>query len=131
MGGETEITLPAVDVAERSDPGRDPTKQVNEDSCGHRETRFGVLAVVCDGMGGHVGGREASTAALATIFESFETAPSGAVPREALRAPIPMANVRVRGLALSENEPGQAGQVGRPGSTVVAVLVHATGTEIA
>jgi protein phosphatase len=131
MSGETqamqatEITLPAVDVAERSDPGRDPTKQVNEDAFGHRETRFGVLAVVCDGMGGHVGGREASTAALASIVEAFEKAPPGSPPRDVLRDAIRMANVRVRGLVLSD--PGG----GRPGSTVVAVLVHAGGTEVA
>jgi protein phosphatase len=125
MSGETQITLPAVDVAERSDPGRDPTKQVNEDSFGHRETPFGVLAVVCDGMGGHVGGREASTAALATIFEGFEKAPLTTPPREVLRDAIRLANVRVRGLALSD--PGG----GRPGSTVVSVLVHAGGTEVA
>ena len=43
--------LPTVEYAERSDPGRDPEKQVNEDACGHRETRFGHLCVVCDGMG--------------------------------------------------------------------------------
>jgi protein phosphatase len=125
MPGETQITLPAVDVAERTDPGRDPTKQVNEDAFGHRETPFGVLAVVCDGMGGHVGGREASTAALATIFEGFERAPLGTPPREVLRDAIRLANVRVRGLAMSD--PGG----GRPGSTVVAVLVHAGGTEVA
>jgi serine/threonine protein phosphatase PrpC len=129
-GGETEITLPAVDVAERSDPGRDPTKQINEDACGHRETRFGLLAVVCDGMGGHVGGREASTAALATIFEAFEQAPPGSVPREVLRDAIRLANVRVRGLGVPSEEAGVAGG-GRPGSTVVAVLVHAAGTEVA
>src|SRR5580692_9962175 len=102
MSAETEITLPAVDVAERTDPGRDPTKQVNEDACGHRETRFGLLAVVCDGMGGHVGGREASTAALATIFEAFEQAPLTTPPREVLRDAIRLANVRVRGLAISD-----------------------------
>ena len=129
MSGDTQptqVSLPAVDVAERSDPGRDPTKQVNEDSFGHRETRFGVLAVVCDGMGGHVGGREASTAALATIFEAFEQAPPGSVPRDVLRDAIRLANVRVRGLAVSDRRRG-----GRPGSTVVAVLVHAGGTEVA
>ena len=65
-------TLPAVEYAERSDPGRDPDKQVNEDACGHRETRFGHLCVVCDGMGGHAAGREAAELAVATIFEVFE-----------------------------------------------------------
>jgi protein phosphatase len=128
MANETEITLPAVDVAERSDPGRDPTKKVNEDACGHRETRFGLLAVVCDGMGGHVGGREASTAALATIFEAFEKAPVGSQPREVLRDAIRLANVRVRGLGVASEEGGGGG---RPGSTVVTVLVHGGGTEIA
>jgi serine/threonine protein phosphatase PrpC len=125
MAGETEIMLPAVDVAERSDPGRDPSKQINEDACGHRETPFGVLAVVCDGMGGHVGGREASTSALATIFEAFERAPPGSPPREVLTDAIRLANVRVRGLATSDPSGG------RPGSTAVAVLVHAGGTEVA
>jgi protein phosphatase len=127
MPGETQITLPSVEVAERSDPGRDPTKQVNEDACGHRETPFGVLAVVCDGMGGHVGGREASNAAVATIFESFEKAAPGSAPRDVLRDAIRRANARVRGLVLSEPEAGG----GRPGSTVVAVLVHSEGTELA
>src|ERR1700679_2904655 len=118
MSGETQITLPAVDVAERSDPGRDPTKQINEDAFGHRETPFGLLAVVCDGMGGHVGGREASNAALATILEAFDAAPTTSAPREVLRDAIRLSNVRVRSLAMSD----PAG--GHPGSTVVAVLVH-------
>jgi serine/threonine protein phosphatase PrpC len=125
MSDGTEMTLPAVDVAERSDPGRDPAKQVNEDACGHRETRFGILAVVCDGMGGHVGGLEASSAALAAIFDAFEKAAPGSVPRDVLRDAIRLANVRVRTVVVS-NTGGL-----RPGSTVVAVLVHAGGTEVA
>jgi protein phosphatase len=125
MAGETQIIVPAVDVAVRSDPGRDPTKQVNEDASGWRETPFGVLGVVCDGMGGHVGGREASNAALSTIVEAFERAPPGTPARDVLRDAIRLANVRVRGLALSEPSGG------RPGSTVVAVLVHGLGTEVA
>jgi PPM family protein phosphatase len=125
MSDGTEIILPAVDVAERSDPGRDPAKQVNEDACGHRETPFGILAVVCDGMGGHVGGREASSAALTAIFDAFAQAAPGSSPRDVLRDAIRLANVRVRTLAVPE------GGGGRPGSTVVAVLVHAAGTEVA
>ena len=35
------LDLPAVECAARSDPGRDPTKQVNEDAVGQIETSFG------------------------------------------------------------------------------------------
>ena len=85
MTTDQALDLPAVEYAERSDPGRDPTKQVNEDACGHRETRLGHLCVVCDGMGGHAAGREAAELALATIFEAFEQPPEGAPPAEVNR----------------------------------------------
>jgi PPM family protein phosphatase len=125
MTMEPAIDLPAVEYAERSDPGRDPTKQVNEDACGHRETRLGHLCVVCDGMGGHAAGREAAELALATIFEIFERAPEGAVPSTVLRSAIEEASRRVFSMPTAEISPG------RPGSTVVAVLMHAHGTEVA
>jgi protein phosphatase len=116
--------LPAVEYAERSDPGRDPDKQVNEDVCGHRGTRFGHLCVVCDGMGGHAAGREAAELALATIFEVFDGAPDGSPPGEVLRGAIQEASRRVHVMPTSEVA------MGRPGSTAVAVLVHAHGTEV-
>jgi protein phosphatase len=129
---ETKLPLPLVDVAERSDPGRDPDKQVNEDACGHKETRFGHLCVLCDGMGGHQNGREASTLAVRTILETFDAAPasvpggpvSGSQERELLAQAIVLANRRVFEL-------GGAITHGRPGSTVVALLLHAGGAEIA
>jgi serine/threonine protein phosphatase PrpC len=121
----TTSPLPAIELAQRTDPGRDPTKQQNEDAVGYRETRFGHLVVVCDGMGGHSGGQEASTAALATIFETFDRAPTDAIPRDVLRDAIMHANVRVRALGTDETPDG------RPGSTVVAVLLHARGAEVA
>ncbi len=124
MSGDTKILLPAVEVAQRSDPGRDPSKQINEDACGYKETRFGHLCVVCDGMGGHSGGREASTLALATILEAFDTAAASSKPDDVLRDAITMAHIRVRAMA-AENENAH------PGSTVVAVLLHAAGTEVA
>jgi serine/threonine protein phosphatase PrpC len=117
--------LPAVEYAERSDPGRDPSKQVNEDACGRRETRLGHLCVVCDGMGGHAAGREAAELALATIFATFEQAPEGAAPADVLRSAIEEASRRVYAMPTSEVA------LGRPGSTVVAVLMHADGTEVA
>jgi len=118
------LPLPAVEYAERSDPGRDPEKQINEDACGHRETRFGHLCVVCDGMGGHASGREAAELALAAIFEIFEKATDGTPPAHVLRAAIEEASRRVHVMATSEVA------LGRPGSTVVAILLHPGGTEV-
>ena len=117
--------FPAVEYAERSDPVRDPEKQVNEDACGHRLTRFGHLCVVCDGMGGHAAGREAAELALATIFEAFDRAPDDTPPAQVLRTAIEEASERVHAMRTSEIA------AGRPGSTVVAVLLHGSGTEIA
>lgn len=119
------MPLPAVEYAERSDPGRDPEKQVNEDACGHRETRLGHLCVVCDGMGGHAAGREAAELALATIFEVFDRAAETDAPAAVLRAAVEEASRRVFTMRTSEVA------AGRPGSTAVAVLLHAGGTEVA
>src|SRR5580692_4499361 len=117
-------SLPAVEYAERSDPGRDPSKQVNEDACGHRETPLGHLCVVCDGMGGHAAGREAAELALATIFAAFEQVDGSEAPGIVLRAAIEQASRLVFAMPTDEVA------MGRPGSTVVAVLMHARGTEV-
>jgi len=118
-------SLPAVEYAERSDPGRDPDKQVNEDACGHRETRFGHLCVVCDGMGGHAAGREAAELAVATVFEVFDRAPDGSPPGPLLVQALSEASRRVHEMRTSEVA------LGRPGATAVAVLMHAHGSEVA
>src|SRR5271163_3039616 len=102
--------LPAIEYAARTDPGRDPDKQVNEDACGYRETRFGHLCVVCDGMGGHAAGREAAELAVATIFEVFEAAPPGTAPGTVLEGAVEEASRRVHVMQTSEIA------MGRPGS---------------
>ena len=58
-----------IEYAEATDPGRDPAKQINEDSCGYRQTRYGHLVVLGDRMGEEYGGREASRTAIGTNFE--------------------------------------------------------------
>jgi len=113
-----------VDLAFRTDPGRDPEKQVNEDSGFHMVTRFGTLCVVCDGMGGHANGQDASQAAVQAIRETFDAAPEGSLGRDLLVKGITLGHDRIRALPLASGE-------GRSGSTVVAVLITPHGAEIA
>ncbi len=117
--------LPAIEYAERSDPGRDPDKQVNEDACVCRKTRFGHLCVVCDGMGGHAAGREAAALAVSTVLDAFQHAAEGVAPSQVLVSAIVQANHGVFAM-----RPAEMG-AGRPGCTLVAALLHAHGTEIA
>jgi PPM family protein phosphatase len=121
-----------VEFAELSDPGRDPTKQINEDSSGYLETAHGHLAVVCDGMGGHAAGRAASQTALSTMLEHVQSA--GSAPDAAYRERTP-AEVLKRAMEAAGRAVyaigGDAPANLRPGSTSVAVLVHEGGAEVA
>ena len=115
-------------VASCSDPGLDPDKQVNEDSFIYSHLPIGHLLLVCDGMGGHSGGKQASELAVRTIVSDLEaTAPttSPTAPAMALKAAIEHAGQLVYALG------GEGTNVLRPGSTTVAVLSHAGGSEIA
>jgi protein phosphatase len=114
-----------IDFAQASDPGRDPNKQINEDSCGYQETRWGHLCVLCDGMGGHYGGREASQLAIKTIFEVFDQAPAHLAPAVVLKGAVEEAGRRVYTLG------GPPENRTRPGSTCVAVLLHDRGADVA
>ncbi|MEZ4373591.1 MAG: protein phosphatase 2C domain-containing protein [Polyangiaceae bacterium] len=114
-----------IDFAELSDPGRDPSKQTNEDSSAYAETPLGHLAVLCDGMGGHLSGQEASRAAVdAVVAYVGQFAADGDIPA-ALRGAVQAAGHAV--FALGEGMPPGA----RPGSTCVAALIHASGLSIA
>ena len=107
-----------LEFGQATDPGLDPAKRVNEDSCGYAETKFGHLFVVCDGMGGHHGGKEASDIAIRTIFEVVSAAPADADPGVLLADAIEEAGRRVYQFG------GPPENQQRPGSTVVSILLH-------
>lgn len=106
-----------VELGQSTDPGLDPAKRVNEDACGYAETPSGHLFVVCDGMGGHAGGREASDIAIRTIFEVVGNAPPNDPGGTLVRA-VEEAARRVYAFG------GPPENLQRPGSTCVALLMH-------
>jgi serine/threonine protein phosphatase PrpC len=114
-----------VEVAQASDPGRDPNKQINEDSCGYKELAVGHVLVLCDGMGGHYGGQEASRTAITTIFEVLEQTPPTSSSADALKAALEEAGRRVYRIG------GPPENHARPGSTVVAMIASDRGLDVA
>jgi protein phosphatase len=115
----------AFDVAELSDPGRDPSKQTNEDTSATADTPVGFALVLCDGMGGHENGKLASQTAVRTILGELSSARTDAPPGPALRAAVETAGRAVYEVG------GDAPMGLRAGSTCVAVLMHPAGAEVA
>jgi protein phosphatase len=89
----------------------------NEDYLGYFETLNGHLFVVCDGMGGHVGGAKASQLAVESIRTFFEHG-TYEHPQEALRQSVLYANQEI--LTFATQNPDLRGM----GTTCVVVLVR-------
>ena len=69
------------------------TRDENQDSYGLFEVPMGLLAVVCDGMGGHLGGAIASAIAVKAIHDHMNSAVSS--PADALKTALEQANTAV------------------------------------
>ena len=88
-------------IAGRTDIGC--KRQANEDSMGNFETINGLAAVVCDGMGGHVGGATASRLAVEAIH-GFLDGQYYEDPREAIGEAIDAANKAILHQAMIQPE---------------------------
>jgi protein phosphatase len=78
-------------------------RERNEDSCGLMETPNGTLCVVCDGMGGHAGGEQASRIAVDCITQ-FMGRERYADLRQAMRDALEFANMQILGAAAEHPE---------------------------
>lgn len=98
-------------------------RQHNEDACAIFETPNGLLCVVCDGMGGHLGGERASKLAIEKIGEymNSEHFPLGKL-EDALDQSFASAHSAIAYEA--ENNPLLRGM----GTTCVAILFHPDAT---
>ncbi len=71
-------------------------RKCQEDAYAVRHFRTGLLAVVCDGMGGHKMGDLASHAAATSFVDAFEAAGEELVPAARLHHALEIANGTVR-----------------------------------
>lgn len=96
-------------------------RKANEDSCGEIKTAHGTLIIVCDGMGGHVGGAVASTTAVEKIQEYISSHDSSFGYQTLLHDAIVFANHQVFGMATEQPE------LKGMGTTCVVVLISDSG----
>jgi protein phosphatase len=82
-------------VGEGTDPGR--VREENQDATSFYRTSDDVwtLLIVCDGMGGHAGGRQAAAMASEGIGQEFANRVSSSAPVDALRDSIKVVNRKI------------------------------------
>ena len=90
----------------------------NQDSYGYHDTPFGLLVVVCDGMGGGPAGKTASSMAVSEILAGVMESESDSTPKDVLQKAIQRANLALLD-AVADN-PDLSGM----GTTCTALLLN-------
>jgi serine/threonine protein phosphatase PrpC len=92
-------------------------RKANEDSMGSAQTRNGHVFVVCDGMGGHVGGATASSIAVKSILEFLDSQDLTDIP-SGISSAIQFANEQI--YATAQMDPNLKGM----GTTCTVLVVN-------
>ena len=90
----------------------------NQDSYGYHDTPFGLLVVVCDGMGGGPAGKTASSMAVSEILAGVMESEPDSTPKDVLQKAIQRANLALLD-AVADN-PDLSGM----GTTCTALLLN-------
>ena len=90
----------------------------NQDSCGFVDSPHGLLAIVCDGMGGGPAGKQASVLAVQAIAEYVCAQPKNASLTDIMKDAVERANQVI--LSKGQEREDLRGM----GSTVVTVLFN-------
>ncbi len=104
-----------IEYANGSDIGK--VRSENQDYFGAYETSDGHLFIVCDGMGGHEGGAEASKIAVESIKEYYLNANQEKTIEQKLKEAIEYANLKIYEVSRQRNYSRGMG------TTVTAVVV--------
>jgi len=115
MKGDRDIIDIKTATAGLTHTGR--VRRQNEDNLGYARTPHGHVFTVCDGMGGHAGGREASATAVKAILEYLSAADKDD-PVKLLDEALRHANRRIYEKAASDS------RLQGMGTTAVIVLVQ-------
>ena len=97
----------------------------NQDSYDWAETKFGYVVTVCDGMGGSVGGKTASTIAVREIIAGINEGLEDSSPGNVIVQGIQRANLAIIGAA--EEQPQLRGM----GTTATVLLINTNSAWIA
>ena len=115
---QIETALPYIGGMESCIGGRNE----NQDSCGYHETIFGLLVVVCDGMGGGPSGKLASSMAVNEIIKYIDASQPAATAKQnvktILKNAVKQANAAI--YAYSQENAENRGM----GTTVVAMIIN-------
>ncbi len=132
LGWLEQFQVRHIQVCTASDRG--PTRQRNEDACYppsgstvQHDAQSGLLAIVCDGIGGHEGGDVASNLAITSLQSQLQTLglSTPTLSASQLVSQLELATMRANDAINQRNDQQHKSDRQRMGTTLLIAAVHA------